>query len=405
MKILHVLPFAHVPPNFGAALRIFHLLRAMSRRHEVTVVSYGDENDQNALSGAADMHLHGIHFVPHSGLNHRSKRFGQILSVLQNKSFDLAQYRTEEMQRTLDDVCSQQDFDIVQTEFPSMGAFRFNTGAARIIDAHNVEYDSLQRMGGEARSPIRRLYYRAQSRTLRDEEMRIYREHDAVFVTSARDKKILAADVPEVPMYVVPNGVDTSFFRGSGEPREPLSLVFTGTMNYLPNSDGMIRFLDEIFPRIQRVFPEVKIYIVGNLPSNTLLKRRNRNIIITGHVPDVRPFINRASVYVVPLWMGGGTRLKVLEALAMGIPAVTTSIGCEGIEVEDGETILVKDDPVQFAEAVIDLVRDSHLRGKLAANGHVLVRSLYDWSCIGEKVEELYASLAVQTKAKAQACA
>jgi glycosyltransferase involved in cell wall biosynthesis len=242
-------------------------------------------------------------------------------------------------------------------------------------------------------SPIRKFYYNQQYIKIRREEIDTCRKHDAIFVTSAMDKACFDRDIPSVPKYIIPNGVDTGYFQPFTSPPEPHSLVFTGMMAYVPNYDGMLYFLDNIFPLIQREVPDVKIYIVGSRPPRKLMNRASENIVITGFVEDVRPYVSRASVYVVPLRMGGGTRLKVLEAMAMKKPIVTTSIGCEGIDVGHNESVLIADDPQDFAEQVIQLFRTSALTHTLVRNGYDLVRTRYDWGIIGNQVDAAYQSL------------
>jgi polysaccharide biosynthesis protein PslH len=158
-------------------------------------------------------------------------------------------------------------------------------------------------------------------------------------------------------------------------------------MKYVPNYDGILYFLDEIFPFILKKIPDAKIYIVGNGPPVALQRRASENIIVTGFVEDVRPYVWRSKAYVVPLRMGGGTRLKVVEAMAMRKPIVTTSIGCEGIEVKSGEHVFIADQPEEFARSVIAILNDSVSHLPVADRGYQLARSRYDWKSIGGLME------------------
>jgi glycosyltransferase involved in cell wall biosynthesis len=294
------------------------------------------------------------------------------------------------MQEEIDKVLTEHHYDLVQVEFSHMGSYRLTTGAFTVLDAHNVEYENFRRMWQNNRSLLKRLHYYVEHRKFYREEIEACERFDAVFVTSGRDKEILDADTPAVPKYVVPNGVDTSYFTPAPSAPEPHSLVFTGAMSYLPNHDGMHYFLDEVFPLIEREIPDVKITIVGSNPPEELRRRARSNIIVTGFVEDVRPYVWRAGVYVVPLRMGSGTRLKILEALAMNMPVVTTSIGTEGIRVEHNMSALIADTPSAFAASVIRLLRDAALRSSLAAAGKTLVHREYDWNVIGNQLELYY---------------
>ncbi|HKJ66917.1 MAG TPA: glycosyltransferase family 4 protein [bacterium] len=286
---------------------------------------------------------------------------------------------------------------MVQAEFPSMAFFDVPSNATKILDCHNVEYDNYRRMSELEWSGIRRFFYQREYTRFYDEEIEVCRKQDALFVTCRRDKEILDTDTAEVPKYIIPNGVDLEYFRPPTIQPEPYSLVFTGMMGYVPNYDAMVYFLDEVFPILQKQVPGIHIYIVGNNPPDILARRESDQVTITGFVEDVRPFIARAAVYVVPLRMGGGTRLKVLEALSMQKPVVTTALGCEGIDVLHEETALITDEPEAFADAIIRLLKDQQLQQRLTRNGYQLVREQYDWRIIGELIERSYQDITSAT--------
>jgi glycosyltransferase involved in cell wall biosynthesis len=192
-------------------------------------------------------------------------------------------------------------------------------------------------------------------------------------------------------MFIVPNGTDISFFSPRESEPEPHTMVFPGVMNYHPNDQGIHYFLDEIFPRITARVPDAKIYVVGSRPSGRLLGRASDKIIVTGHVKDIRPYIAGAQVFVIPLWVGGGTRLKVLEAMAMKKPIVSTTIGCEGINVKHNESVLFADAPAEFADAVVRLFNDPVLRTRISTAAHTIVtQNGHTWRDIGQRLEEVY---------------
>lgn len=398
MKVLHVMPYSPVPQSFGGAIRVYHMLKNIALHNEVTVLTYGSPEDHRRLSQEFSPQVKTIHMVPKPWLR-THKRLGQFYALWTSHSTFSLYIRTREMRSQMRRILCENEFDVVQTEFSAMVLDELSTDALKILDAHNVEYDIFRRMWINTRSPLRKVHYYREYKTFFHEETEACRKQDAIFVTSERDKKLFDGGAPNVPKFVVPNGVDTSYFKPFNETPEPSSLVFTGMMGYLPNNDGALHFLDKIFPLIQKKIPEARVYIVGNRPSKKLLKRASDKVVITGYVHDVRPFVSRASVYVVPLRMGGGTRLKVMEAMAMKKPIVTTGIGCEGIDVVNGESALIVDEPQLFAEAVVELLHNAALRQRLIRNGYELVRSRYEWSAIGRQVEQLYQSLAAKAKA------
>lgn len=389
MKVLHLMPYSPEPPVFGGSLRSYHLLKNLVRYHQVTLVFFGSPDMPLQVRKKFNANLEQIHAVPVPRIG-RYRRLGQLYAHWTRDSYLQLACRSREMQTTLDRLLAADDYDLVQAEFCMMGSYQFDTDALKLLDAHNVEHDIYRRMALHAGSWLRRLHYDHEYQRLIHEELITCRKQDAIFVTSARDKELLDAHVPGVPKFIVPNGVDTSYFMPSDQPHEPFSIVFTGMMGYVPNYDGMLYFLDAIFPLIQKEIPQIKLYIVGGRPPRELVARATDNVVVTGYVDDVRPYVWKSTVYVVPLRIGGGTRLKILEAMAMRKPIVTTSVGCEGIDVRDRETVLVADDPQHFAQSVVELLRNEELRHRLVHNGHELALAQYEWSVIGNHAELMY---------------
>jgi polysaccharide biosynthesis protein PslH len=393
MNILYVLPYSPEPPISGGPLRIHYLLKHLIQHHRITLLCFGTYDTEARLRAKYARQVDAIYVIPLPWAS-KNHRLGQLYSHITNQSSYHLEYYSKEMQAMIDQLVHRNTYDIIHAEFFMMGTYSFNTKAIRFIDAHNVEYDVFRRMEKYASSYFRKWHYRHEYKKLLLKEIETYRKQDALLVTSSRDKKVLDLAIPGLPKFVIPNGVDTSFFMPSEQTEEEFSMIFTGMMGYIPNFDGMMYFLDEIFPLVQKQCPRAKLYIVGNQPPKELLNRAGENVVVTGFVKDVRPYIRKSSVFVVPLRMGGGTRLKISEALAMKRPIVTTSIGCEGIDVRHGESVLIADDPNQFAQSIIDLFGNKSLRGYLAENGYNLVREKYDWSLIGKQMELAYQGMA-----------
>jgi glycosyltransferase involved in cell wall biosynthesis len=369
-----------------------HILRLLAARHEVTVAAFGGPDEARAYQEAYGDRLAAVHMVPFRWTT-RHRRLAQFLAFWKEKSYFYSAVMSAPMEATLRRLVKETDFDVVLTEFSSMGCYTFETGAVKVLDSHNIEYDNFRRVWEKTSSPLRKLHYYDEYKKFAREEMVNYRNQDAVFFTSERDRALVAGRLPGVRTEVVPNGVDSAYFAPSDAVPDPYALVFTGAMSYVPNNDGALWFLDEVFPLVLREIPEASVSIVGIQPPKELLRRNGPHVTVTGYVDDVRPYVHRASAFVVPLRMGGGTRLKVLEAMAMRKPIVSTRIGCEGIDVRDDESILMADDPASFAAAVVRVLRDAALRARLTEAGAALVRSSYDWEVIGASVERLLASL------------
>jgi glycosyltransferase involved in cell wall biosynthesis len=321
------------------------------------------------------------------------RRLGQIYSALSGQCYDALAARSPEMTRAIERIFDTVSVDAVQSEFPYMSNNVPPSDALSVVDAHNIEYDTYMRFARGLPWGPRKLYYNGEYRSMREVELGVFSGLDGLLVTSRRDAAVLDEDVPDVPKFVVPNGVDTNYFRPAGIRPEPHSMVFMGAMSYLPNDDAMTWFLDEVFPRILRRMPDAKIYIVGGNPLPRLKARASENVIVTGYVGDIRPFVWRSSVVVVPLRMGGGTRLKVLEGMAMGKCVVSTSIGCEGIEVSNGEECFIEDDPATTAELITTLLRDRRLGEIVARRAREAAVASYDWKIVCGALRRAYRTL------------
>lgn len=389
MKILHIFPYSPIPPTFGGALRVYNLIKQMSKNHEVTLLTFGDEIVKDQLKKHFKNSIKEIYTcdIPWGLIR---KRFLQLRSLTSKHSYFNLVAKHKQMQVLIDEITSKNNFDIIQFEFPNMANYRINSDSLKIIDAHNVEHIIFYHQWKYSKSIIRKIFYKLEYKKLQKDEVNLCQNQDALFVTSDNDVKLFNELVPQIPKYVIPNGVDTEYYHPYNQEPEPNTLVFTGTLSYIPNSDAALYFIDNILPIIKKQIPDVKLYIVGNRPPKSLIQKSSSDIIITGYVNDVRPYVWKSSIFIVPLRMGSGTRLKVLEAFAMKKPVVSTTIGAEGIETTNGENILIADEPKNFAENIIRLLRDKQLQQNLATSGYELVKNKYDWNIIGQKLDDAY---------------
>ena len=217
---------------------------------------------------------------------------------------------------------------------------------------------------------------------------------DAVTCTSDIDAAVFQQYGAKDAIEIIPNGVDITHYQPDFAAEAPAHLIYIGSMDWYPNEDAVAFFADEVLPRIQETVPDVAFSIVGGNPSARVQKLAERErVVVTGRVPEIKPYFAEATVFVVPLRIGSGTRLKILEALAMGKAIVSTTVGAEGLDLRDGEEILIADEPTAFADAVIRLLMDSELRRRVGENGRARVERDYDWRSIGKKLYTLYESL------------
>jgi sugar transferase (PEP-CTERM/EpsH1 system associated) len=380
------LPF----PSWGSGTRAFQIARHLATRHAVTIVSYARPIDAGVLPLVREV-CSDLRTVVRESAGRRDRRRSQVLSLVSALPYGGRELRSPSLQAALDDLTSRRTFDIVQIESSQMCSAIVVPGCAPVVvDEHNVESELLHRMRQGERSQVRRLYNRLEHLKFRRLEQRLWNEVAGVAVPSEREASTVRSRTSATPVAVVPNGVDLDYFAPTREGPEPAGLVFTGLLSYRPNLDAALYLVDEILPRIRRRHPDAVLSIVGGGQEAELQRLRRPNVVVTGWVEDVRPYVTGGAVVVVPLRIGGGTRLKVIEAMAMGKPIVSTSVGCEGLDVVDGEHLLVADDPDRFASEVGRLLDDRELRAALGAAGRALAVREYSWERSVGRLEELY---------------
>jgi glycosyltransferase involved in cell wall biosynthesis len=371
---------------------VFQLCKYLSNRHDVTLLSYADEPDLANLDPFRER-IGGVHVVERPHSSGRSKRLAQLASIVSFSPYQGQDLYSVKMQSAIDKLLSNGGFDIIQIESSQMMGFRYPSSAAVVLDEHNIEYELLERVKHGERSVLRRIYNHVEYRKFRPVEQRSWRAADGCVVTSDRERLIVSAQAPSTPVMVVPNGVDADFFSPSGLDIQPNTLVFNGLMAYRPNLDAATYLVQEIMPAVERLRPGASLIIVGDGDRSDLESLRRPNVVVTGKVPDVRPYLEQAAVVVVPIRMGGGTRLKVVEALAMGKAVVSTSLGCEGIRVRDGEHLLIAEDAKAFVSSIELLLSDPERRTALGRAGRSLVVEEYSWERAGSCLEALFSQV------------
>jgi glycosyltransferase involved in cell wall biosynthesis len=390
LRILFLTPGLPYPPIWGFGIRVYEFIRLLARRHHVALLTYEEPGDGEKLVAMKAV-CASVQTVPRSSETERTKRLAQLSSIFSPVSYQRRSLYSRGMQRALDESTSKERFDIIQIESSQLAGFAFDPLSVRVLDEHNIEYELLYRMYLTERSAARRFYNRLEYTKFKREEINSWRSVSGCVSTSAREQRIMRDLVPDKPILVAPNAVNIAYFHPSAdEPADLNGLVMTGLMHYRPNIDGALYFVKEIFPHILAVRPSTVFYIVGAGATDELKSAASPNVVITDTVPDVRPYVYKSAVFVVPLRMGGGTRLKVLEGLAMEKAVVSTSVGCEGIEVVHGEHLLIADEPRAFADSVLALLSDRETRRRLGRQGRALVEGQYRWETVVEKLEGFY---------------
>jgi glycosyltransferase involved in cell wall biosynthesis len=376
------------------------MLRELRRAHRVTYLTLDDGGaSPNALARAGE-YANEVVRVPFRTRPKRSPGFyAELVANLASPlPYAVAKYRSPEMTRRLERLVAVGDVDVVVCDFlfPALNVPRA-LGVPTVLFQHNVEAVIWERHASVAKNPLARLYLREQWRRMRAFERAECNRFDHVVAVSAQDKATFERDYGARSVSEVPTGVDTHYFRPAGRAgRAPAELVFTGSMDWLPNEDAILWFADAILPRLERAVPGVTLTVVGRSPTPRVLALAERvpAIRVTGRVPDVRPHMERASAFVVPIRIGGGTRLKIYEAMAMELPVVSTTVGAEGLPLRDGSDVVLADDPDAFAAAVARLLTDPAAAARLGAQGAATVRAEYGWDRVAAKFADACARAA-----------
>jgi glycosyltransferase involved in cell wall biosynthesis len=312
-------------------------------------------------------------------------------------SFERLRLRVPAVQQALDRVLRATPFDIVNLESSFLGDRNLRQAPpgfrlpALVVDPHNIDYD-LARQYARAGGLARRLYAGVNWRKLRREELATYRDADGVYLCSATDQQRLLDRVPQARTLVIPNAADVEYYRprATDPPPDGRTVVFFGLLSYFPNIDGVTYFVQEIWPHIAEVHPKARLKIIGGQAPRSLLELARPGIELTGFVSDLRPHLAAAATVVVPLRLGGGTRLKIVEAMAMGKAIVSTALGAEGIEAVRGRDLLVENQPAAFADAVNRLLAEPSLAARIGRSARQLAEQRYAWSAAARTLERFY---------------
>jgi sugar transferase (PEP-CTERM/EpsH1 system associated) len=382
------------PPISGGRVRAYSLLRRIAKRHQVWLATHirtpgeaeGVHKLQEFCQKIVTGQLQRRHPVAHLP--------GLLRYALAGWPLELKFHYSRELANEIRRLVSEVDFHIVQIEESSIALYLEilppDMGSKYVMTFYDIDFDQFARIFHMKQNLIDKWRTWLYSRMMRRWEPRYAERFDRCIVVSERDRSLLTKANPRLQVNVIPNGVDTRLHRVLPLENSSPALLFIGNMSYLPSIDAVMSFCDEILPHIRRSITNVTLWIVGADPTSEVLRLNGDGIRVTGRVPDVTPYYRQSSVCVVPLRSGGGTRLKILEAMALGRPVVSTTIGCEGLDVVDGEHLLIADGPEQFAEKTVRLLTDRALYKCITSNARQLVATRYDWDMIAEQLMQVY---------------
>jgi len=381
------------PLDTGGKIRTYNMLRALKRQHQVTYLALCPPHIPDDVRKSAAEYCHLAAWIPWPEAAKRSPRFlAEVAANFINSRlpFVMAKYRSAKMAATIFEMDATGGFDLIICDFltPSVNLIwpgrRLRTPT--LLFQHNVEALIWKRLYENA-TGLKRAYLRGQWQRLRRFEFESSARFDAVVAVSDEDATLMRNDYAlKNILGAVPTGVDCEFFGASQWPRQEHSLVFLGSMDWMPNIDAVEFFTGEIWPTVKKKYPHATFTIVGRNPPPKVkeLEERIAGVRVTGTVDDVRPFLAAATAMIVPLRVGGGTRIKIFEGMATGIPVVSTRIGAEGLPVKHAENILLADNPTDFSEQIAALFDAPATAARIGAAGRELVRTQFSWESVNQ---------------------
>jgi glycosyltransferase involved in cell wall biosynthesis len=388
MKILWVKAGGLVPPDTGGKIRSYNILRELARRHSVTFFSFYGEHANDANPGLQNI-FDRVACLPLSLPAPKSlaELADYSIRLFSPQPYGITKFCRRGVRQKLRELLQGKTHDVILCDFLTpAGVVPWDSPIPKVVFTHNVEAMIWKRHYEVAKNPVWKAISWWEWRKMDAAERRYLRLADRVLTVSPTDRDTFATFLPDRTITVIPTGVDVEYFKPMPLEETPNSLVFTGSMDWLPNEDAIFYFVEAVLPLIRRQCPEVSLEVVGRNPSRKLqaLAGSEKALHPTGWVEDIRPHLARGSVCIVPLRIGGGTRLKIFEAMAMGKATVSTSVGAEGLPVQNEENILLADTPEHFAHAVISLLRDAPQRRRLGTAARALVEENYGWPKIAE---------------------
>jgi len=400
MKILwisHILPY---PPKGGVMQRSYNLIKEVAKENEVYLFAFNQKawlpTKEDIIKAKKEFERFCKKVEVFELPSDKSKAawYSLVLkSFFSKDGYTINWTRSKIMAKKIKEFLATNHIDLIHCD--TIGLAEYVKDIKEIpkgLNHHNIESHMMLRRAKREKNPLKKLYFYIEGIKLRKYEKQVCPKFNMNLVVSELDKKRLLNIAPNSKIAVIPNGVDINYFKPLNSKIKRHNIVFAGRMNAYPNEDAVIWFLKEIWPLLKKEVPDTTFTIAGRNPTPRIKKfaKNDLSILVTGYVDDIRPFIAQAEVYICPIRDGGGTKLKLLDAIAMGKAIVSTSIGAEGLEVKNGEHILIADDPVSFVSQILRIFKNLNLRTNLGNSAKNLVEKKYSWKIIGKKLNSLY---------------
>ena len=404
MNILFLSTENPYPPDHGHHIRTYNILRRLARNNDIFFIGFAKhENELKYNKNLQEFCKTVDVFLLPQGIFKWRVYKSLFFNFFSRIPYSAKRFLHDDAKKKIRIIIEKYNIDLVHCDMLHLGVYYNEISTLpKVLTNHNVESLRAYRWFKVEKNLLLKFYLYLQYIKLYYLEKKICPKFDKCAVVSNYDKEVLLEICGKDNFIAIPNGVDSDYFKASNGNVVPKSLIWTGGMNGPYNRDAVDYFLEKIFPLIQAKIPEVRVSFVGKSPTDNLVEKAKRNpkIIIEGYVEDVRPFVDKAAIFIAPIRSGSGTKIKILNALSQAKPVITTTVGAEGIEITENENIMIADDPQQFAEKTIYLLENPDVAKKMGQKGRKLIEEKYDWNIIEKQMNEVYERLKQQNDLK-----
>ena len=395
MQILYIAHRIPYPPDKGDKIRSFNEIKFLSKRHEVYLACLIDEDRDIEHVKALEKYCASVNAIK---FDKRLAKIKSLFSLISNRPMSVSYFFLKALKSQIDQLLKTRRFDVIMVFSSSMAQYVSDVNdITKIIDFVDADSDKWRQYVKYSRFPFSTIY-KIEATRLQDYEKEIIERFQHCIVATEKDAKLLKSSNSPNRLSVISNGVNFDYFFHRGDNYDPYTIVFVGAMDYFANVDGVLYFYKEIFPLIKEKIPEIEFYIVGSNPSREIQRLNNEpGVTVTGYVKDIRLYLSKASVCVVPLRIARGIQNKVLEAMAVGVPVVATPQALECIGAQPCVDLLMENEPDKFAKRVIEIIQNRKLQKVLSEQGRIFVEKRYNWEVNMRKLEKLLEDNTTQT--------
>lgn len=404
-RVLVIDEWLPLPLNIGKKIRTMNLLKQLAKRYSIDIICFAD--NQKEKDYIYELKKLGINVIPIQDKRPKRNSLMFFLSLFFNQfssfPFSVSYNYDQDFQCKLAEIIKKYRYDLLHFEWTQVASYlrKLQTNLPVVISAHNIESMIWERYSRNARNIVAKLFYFLQMKKMYKFEKWAYNKADFVTAVSEADAKIIKEEYGQKKVLLVSNGVDIHYFKNNNSNIRNNEILFFGAMDYKPNIDAVIFFLENVMPLLVNKLTNVRFLVVGRNPAKRLknIEKNHSYVEVVGTVDDMRPFYKKDSIFVVPLKSGGGTRLKILEAMAMEMPIVSTRIGAESLHYENGVNIMIADTPEQFCNKIYELYEKPQLKEKLGRAARDLVENQYCWEKIAIIQNNLWRTMIKNNKA------